>query len=639
MHKEEDFMKCKWQDSIYSDGSASYVSNPTPNLDEVVTIRLRVLSEAPIHRIILRCTVNGDEHLIPMTESETTGAFTYYSCDLKISQSTINYHFYIATPKETYYYTQLELTTYPPTEEYDFRIVAGYKPPSWITSAVFYQIFPDRFCSGNPKNAVQDNEYTFDNHPTTRKEWDETPGEYVESFCLDFFGGDLEGIKQKIPYLKGLGVNAIYINPIFYAATHHRYDCLDYFMVDPHLGGDPAFADLMDALHENDMKLIVDMSVNHTGTAHKWFNKETLFFPEEVGAYHNTDAKERKYYYFDENNKYHAWAGVDTLPTLNYTSDTLRDIIYRSEDSVVKKWLKPPYNIDGWRFDVANTMARMDKLQMQHDVWPEIRQNIREVNPEAYILGEAWTDDCEFLMGNEWDSSMNYYGFARPVRQFVGELDRFLDIRKEYDFHSTKRNAKDLARMFMQKIARLPHQIASVQFNLFDSHDISRLHNNPAVPFESYRGAVMMLFTFPGTPNIYYGDEVGIDGHILSVEGCRYPMPWKEEKQNQDFYDLYRTLAHLKREQEALQNGGFKILYAQDYVISYTRFTDTKAYVVVVSQDDHPTSVQIPIGALGAQDHSTIKEIFDHPLQASMQAGLLHLQLPPLASLLLEITL
>ena len=621
-------MKVNWQDSIYSDGSKHFVTNPTPELGEEVEIRLRVLKDAPIDDVILRGKINGNAHFFAMEKATEEGQFIYYKYQLEINQPLFHYHFIINTPEDTYYYNQLEITNYPPVEDYDFRIVTSYQPPEWVKSTVFYQIFPDRFYNGNQDNDVQDDEYTFNGYTTINKDWQQEPGEYEDAHCLDFFGGDLEGVKDKIPYLKDLGVNALYLNPIFYAATHHKYDCLDYFTVDPHFGGDEALVKLNEELHNNDMRVMLDVSVNHTGTAHKWFNKEASFFPENIGAYNNPDAKEREYYYFDEDGNYHGWEGVETLPTLNYESEALRDVIYRKEDSVLKYWLQEPFNIDAWRLDVADVMARMNENQMHHDVWPEIRENIREENPEAYILGEHWRDDQEFLLGDEWDSSMNYFGFGRPVRQFVGEIDHMLERHiDQFDFSVQKRTASELAAQFRQKIARLPHQVAYVQFNLLDSHDISRLHNHPDVSWHDYRGAVIMMFTFPGAPNIYYGDEVELEGHRQSVEGCRYPMDWDEKKQNQDYYQLYKKLSYLKQDKEALQTGGFKILYETDYVIAYARFVADEVYLTVVSQEEKKTQVEIPIGVLGVTEEAEVNELFGYQPKLGIEAGVMELEL------------
>ncbi len=191
--------------------------------------------------------------------------------------------------------------------------------------------------------------------------------------------------------------------------------------------------------------------------------------------------------------------------------------------------------------------------------------------------------------------------------------------------------------MMMQKLARLPHQIAYLQFNLFDSHDIHRLHNNPDVSWEGYRGAVIMLFTFPGTPNIYYGDEVGLDGHIETMEGCRYPMVWDEKDQDQRYYELYQRLAQLKLKDEVLQRGGFKILYAEGDVLSYARFTDERAYISITSQEDKRCTVRIPVGVLGVDKDSKIKEEFSYSSDYTYEDGYLNVTLQKEEALLFNI--
>jgi alpha-glucosidase len=487
--------------------------------------------------------------------------------------------------------------------------------PEWVKKAVFYQIFPERFCNGDPKNDVQTGEYSQDGFATIHMEhWEDPAMTYQEGHCLDFYGGDLAGVKEKIPYLKELGITAVYLNPIFTAPSVHKYDCIDYFHVDPHFGGDEALAELSSALHENDMKLILDISINHTGTSHKWFNRDGNYFDKSIGAYNNSDAKERAYYFFGEDNSYHGWFDNPGLPTLNYTSEALRDIIYKAEDSVLKKWLKPPYNIDGWRFDVADVFARNNEVQLSHELWPEIRQSIRAVNPQAYILAEDWGDCAPYLQGQEWDSPMNYYGCGRVIRQFLGEPDLFMERNEVLKNIPYKMTAEDVRERVMEHLAKLPYVMWENQFNLFDSHDVSRLHNDPRVNPDEYRGAVLFQFMLTGAASVYYGDEAGIDGVLGTNEGCRYPMPWSKDYTDTEIYRLYRTMAHLKAEHKALSEGGMKFLYAKDYIVAIARFCGEEIYVSVISSNPAPEKISLPVGAVGADCPKGQEDVFGLPL-------------------------
>lgn len=462
---------------------------------------------------------------------------------------------------------------------------------------------------------MQSGEYSLNGFDTIAvKDWNAAPVEYDEGHCLDFYGGDLQGITQKIPYLKKLGVTAVYLNPIFLAPSVHKYDCIDFFNVDPHFGGNEALAELSAALHANGMQLILDISINHTGTAHRWFNRDGLFFSKSEGAYNNPDCDERNFYFFGEGNEYHGWHNISDLPTLNYTSDKLRDIIYRAEDSVLRKWLKPPYCIDGWRFDVADVFARMDEIQLSHTVWPEIRKAIREENPQAYILAEDWGDCAQYMQGSEWDAPMNYYGCTRPLRQFLGQPDLFLSRNEILRSVPYKMTAEDVKARIVQHLCRMPFALWQNQFNLLDSHDVSRLHNDPNVNRGEYRGAVMMMFALIGAPSVYYGDEAEADGRLYTNEGCRYTMPWDKDFESGELYALYHTLMKLKTESAALCDGGMKFLYAEGSVLALARFTEEEAYVAVMSVSDREEKAIIPFGVIGAKCG---KDIFGAELYAS----------------------
>lgn len=607
----------KWLESVYSDGTECFVSNPFPKLHETVTILLRVYEDAPVRHIFLRTIPNGVEQLIEAKKWKTERGLAYYAADLKMTENRMQYHFYLVCEDVIYYYNQKEITTYIPGDNYDFVLLADYRQPEWVKNAVFYHIFPERFCNGNPDNDVKDGEYQLNGHKTIQqKDWNAKPLPYEQGFCLDFYGGDLEGVRQKIPYLKELGVTAVYLNPIFVGPSVHKYDCIDYFHVDPHFGGDEALAELSKALHENGMKLILDISINHTGTAHRWFNRDGLFFDKKEGAYNNPDSEERSFYFFEkDSNAYLGWYNVSDLPTLNYTSDKLREVIYRGQDSVLRKWLKEPYNIDGWRFDVADVFARNNEVQLSHELWPEIRKSIREEKEDAYILAEDWGDCAAHLQGNEWDSAMNYYGFARVIRQFVGEPDLFHsrnEILRNVPYHMT---AEDVKARILEHLAKLPYAIWQNQFNLLDSHDVPRLHNSPKIHPGEYRGAVMLLFTLIGTASIYYGDEAGIDGDVDTNENFRYPMPWDKDFTKGDAYQLYRTLAHFKTEHKAFTEGGMKFLYAQDDILAIARFYEAEVFVTIVSVSEKTQTIVLPFGSVGSKGPRTECDVFGKKLQ------------------------
>ena len=606
----------KWLESVHSDGTEEFVSNLSPALFETVRIRIRMYEDAPVKTVLLRSVPNGAERLDEMRVLKKEHGLVYYEAELKMTQPRMQYQFYLVCENVVYFYTQKEITTYVPDHTYDFVLMTDYVQPEWVKDAVFYQIFPDRFCNGDESNDVKNGEYTQDGFPTIRMpSWDARTLTYQEGHCLDFYGGDLRGVQEKIPYLKELGVTAVYLNPIFFAPSVHKYDCLDYFHVDPHFGGDEALAELSKALHENGMKLILDISINHTGIAHKWFNRDGVWFDKSVGAYNNPDSTERGYYFFGEDNSYCGWYGVDTLPTLNYTAEALRDVIYRSEESVLKKWLKPPYSIDGWRFDVADVFARNDEVQLAHELWPEIRRSIRQVNPQAYILAEDWGDCAEYMQGDEWDSPMNYFGCGRVIRQFLGEPDLFMGRNPILRGVPYKMTAEDVKNRVTEHLAKLPYALQQNQFNLFDSHDVSRLHNDPKVNPEEYRGAVIFQFMLPGAASIYYGDEAGVDGVLDTNEGCRYPMPWGEDFKSRESYKLNQTMARMKGQHKALSRGGMKFLYAEDQVVAIARFHGDEVFVGVISTNPEDVTIRLPLGAVGAAEPVDRVDVFGRPLE------------------------
>ena len=605
-----------WLKSIHSDGTKNFISDPSPKIGDTVKIRLRLSETAPVKYVLILSFPNGSEHYEEMSLLKTEHGLVYYEVPLEITEKSLRYQFYIVTEDTIYYYTQRGVTTYIPDHVYDFVVLAGYKQPEWVKNSVFYQIFPERFCNGNPENDVKTGEYTQNGFSAVKIEnWEEPPKNYEHAHCLDFYGDDLEGIIQKIPYLKELGVNAIYLNPIFAAPSVHKYDCIDYFHVDPHFGGDESLEKLSAELHKNNMKLILDISINHTGVDHKWFNRDCIWFGKETGAYNNPESEERGYYFFGENNSYLGWFNVETMPTLNYTSSSLRDKIYRAKDSVLKKWLRPPYNIDGWRFDVADVFARNGKTQLDKELWPEICSAIKSENPDAYILAEDWGDCYEHLQGDQWDSPMNYYGCGRVIRAFFGEPDLFMNRNHILRNIRYKMTAKDVENRVMQHLAKIPFPLWENQFNLFDSHDVGRFHNGPFGSLDNLRGTLIFQFILIGTPSVYYGDEAAAKGLPDTTEGCRYPMPWNTDFKNTENYRLHKTLISLRNEKKSLRHGGIKFLYAEGRTFAIARFIDDEVIIGVISGEEKDTEIELPLSLVGAKRPKT--EFLNAPLEYS----------------------
>ena len=604
----------KWLESVYSDGTAEFVSSPAPKLFERVTVRVRIYKDAPVRHVLLRSLHNGAECLDEARIIKTERGLTYYEAPLTITENRIQYQFYLVCDNIVYFYTQRGITTYVPDHTYDFVLLADYVQPAWVKDAVFYQIFPERFCNGDPSSDVSEDE--LKGTPGRKAtDWELTPPDNGIANNMTFYGGDLRGVQEKLPYLKGLGVTAIYLNPIFTAPSIHKYDCIDYFHVDPHFGGDEALAELSKAVHENGMRLILDISINHTGIAHQWFNKDGLFFDKSEGAYNNPDSVERSFYFFNKDNSYQCWLGVQGLPTLNYTSETLRDVVIRAQDSVLKKWLKPPYNIDGWRFDVADVFARNDEIQLAHELWPMIRKSIREENPQAYILAEDWGDCAEYLQGSEWDSPMNYVGCGRVIRQFLGLPDLFMERNEKLRSVPYKMTAEDVESRVSQHLSKLPYAIWENQFNLFDSHDVLRLHNYPNITPDAWRGAVIFQFMLPGAASIYYGDEAGIDGRCSGDDaGSRFPMPWSKDILGSEPYKVYSTMAHMKAQHKALSHGGMKFLYAKGHVLVIARFWGSEAFTGIISTSDTAETIRVPFGVIGATQPKRDTDVFGQRL-------------------------
>lgn len=490
-----------------------------------------------------------------------------------------------------------EVNNYPPERDIHFRFFPGYKPVRWLWSQVFYQIFPDRFFDGNPANNVKTREYVYEGKEVVAKNWGDLPDK--ENGFREFYGGDLSGIRKKLPYLQDLGVNSLYLNPIFVSPSSHKYDTVDYFNIDPHFGSNEDFAELCNELHANEMHIILDAVVNHSSERCAWFDRYGEY--EEKGAYQSQDSKYRGFYYFDTDDpeSYHAWYGIKTLPVFDYSNADLQEIVYKADDSILKHWLKAPYRIDGWRFDVIHMLGEGKGAKNNAHYVREFRKAVRELNPEALVLGEHFYEASKWLQGDQEDAAMNYFGFSFPLWAFFAGID--------HRGHRIRIDAKTFGFMLARARARLPFENQLSQMNLLNSHDTSRFITILDGDKTLLKAAIVMLFSYIGVPSIYYGDEIGLEGG--NDPDCRRTFPWDESSWDLDLLEHYKRLISLRKSSLTLQRGGFVELLAEGDVYVFARALSKQSIITIINRSNS-AKIKVPVWKLDINNR-VIKSFFD----------------------------
>lgn len=607
--------------SIHHSGSSRYVFPNTIQLGDIVTIRLRTALEAPIKQVLLRTEPDGEQHLTPLqTEArEQAAACSWWRVSIRITMPVTSYRFLIITDDAALWYNGSGLHSFNPTDNEDFRILADYQSPEWLKQTVYYQIFPDRFTDGDPSNNVRDGEYEYAGFPARSRPWGASPTVGSRAGMVEFFGGDLAGILAHLDYISELGANALYLNPIFTAFSNHRYDVTDYFSVDPHLGGNPSLIDLRQALTAHGMHYILDIVPNHCGYLHPWFQ----------AALADPSAPTAKYFTFRKHpDEYETWLGIRSLVKLNYRSAALRKVMYASPNSVFRLWLQPPYSADGWRIDVANMLARQGADQLGMEVGRGIRKAIKAENPQAYLMGENFFDASSQLQGDCWDGVMNYSGFALPLRNWLGPVMVYVPGQSQPINTGNPISTSALVKSWGSFRAAIPWVIACQQYNLIGSHDTPRALALLGGNHTLFKLAVILMFTYPGVPSIYYGDEIGLGGG--KEMNPRICMNWDPSTWDIELLAFYKVLTSLRRTSPALVNGGFQVLFIDDDTLMYQRDADEEIILVVArrgSSSRSPGPVPVSQGAIA--DGTEFEEIFTHQ-RVSIQNGYFLLpELPP----------
>ena len=625
--------------AFFSDETENYRTPYEPKSGELVTIRFRTGKDGARNVYY----ISRDERLA-MEKYETDEYFDFYRIVIQVGEEPVYYYFEIDAEGERYFYNRRgisgELQNF-----YAFTIMPGYSTPEWAKGAVMYQIFVDRFCNGNPDNDVLDREYWYLGGYTERvKNWDAYP---KAMDVRSFYGGDLEGVIDKLDYLQGLGVDVIYFNPIFVSPSNHKYDTQDYDYVDPHFAGLPddggevlaagdrdnrhasryirrvtsrenleeanrTLARLIGEAHRRGMRVLLDGVFNHCGSFNKWMDRERIYEGREgygTGAYVSEGSAYRHFFRFYEgghwpcNASYEGWWNHETLPKLNYEeSEELRS--YMME--IGRKWVSPPYCADGWRLDVAADLGHSEAFN--HEFWKDFRRTVKEANPDAVILAEHYGDAYPWLRGDEWDTVMNYDAFMEPVSWFLTGMEKHSDGYRE-----------DLLGDQHSFVGAITHHMCSflypslqIAMNELSNHDHSRFLTRTnrrvgrvdqlgsqaageGVRKGVFKEAVILQMTWPGAPTIYYGDEAGVCG--FTDPDNRRTYPWGRE--DLDLLEFHRQMIRIHKEHRVLTYGSLKFLYEEHNILCYGRFDREEQVIVLLNNREGREVVDIPVWEVG----------------------------------------
>ncbi len=628
--------------ALFSDETENYVSPMEPDFGDDVTIRFRTKRDN-VDAVFFCC--DGDKRLMSLETERYNKYFDYYNIVVENLTKPIRYSFEVHIGKLVLHYDKFGITKSIRTE-YQFMIAPGFKTPDWAKGAVMYQIYVDRFYNGDPSNDVVDREYYYiGGHANKVWDWNQYPATYMG--IREFYGGDLQGVIDKMDYLHDLGVDVIYLNPIFVSPSNHKYDIQDYDYVDPHLGRivsdggevlndwdhenahaskyikrvtDPAnleasnelLAELVEEAHKRNMKVILDGVFNHCGSFNKWLDRERIYENQagyEKGAYVSADSPYRNFFKFKDQNAwpynehYDGWWGHNTLPKLAYEdSKELHDYILR----IGAKWVSPPYNVDGWRLDVAADLG--SSSEYNHQFWREFRDVVKKANPNAIILAEHYGDAKNWLQGDQWDTVMNYDAFMEPLTWFFTGMEKHSDQYKP----DLLNNGSHFSWAMRHYSASFMAPSLQVAMNELSNHDhsrfltrtnhkvgrVDRLGNRAAeedVDVSIMRQAVMMQFTWPGAPTIYYGDEAGACG--FTDPDNRRTYPWGRE--DQALIDYHKKMIRIHKECPALMKGSVMIIKAEQDFLAYGRFTEKDQVIVAFNNSNEAIERKVRVKDIG----------------------------------------
>jgi len=550
----------------HHDGSELYLSSSSPKLGQRVTFNFRAGSNFPIEQAILRLYHDGEPRFFPMKRSPVKGE-QWWQVKVEIRNLKTPYRFLIVNGDNYSWLNARGFQSHDVTSTNDFQLLATPAFPNWIRSAVFYQIFPDRFATSGQYQHLKPEKFIS-------RPWDQLPNGRDKSTGVEFFGGDLDGVSQRLDHLKELGINGIYFTPIFPAGSTHRYDASSFDEVDPLLGGDAALLRLAKKAKSAGIYLMGDLTTNHCGREHSWLQRSLK----------SKKAKEREFFYWDKSVKhgYEGWWGLASLPKLNYNSKKLREIMYQGKNSIVKKWLKKPYNLAGWRIDVGNMTGRYKGEDINHEVITGVRKALQDSNSQAWLVAENADHFPSDLDGFGWHGTMNYNGFMRPI---WGWLSNKAQVEKAFfgvPVSIPRFTAGEMVSAMKEFSATIPWRNFVSSMLLLDSHDTARFRNVVGTDPMRHIAGMGLLLTYPGVPSIYAGDELGLEGQW--GEDGRRTIDWSRQSWDHDFLSEVKKLIKIRRQSHALAQGGLRWILIEDDLLAFERESKREKILVVVSR-------------------------------------------------------
>lgn len=588
-------------DRVHHDGSAQYVETAAPNLGDTVEVRLRIPRALSPDRVWLRAVADGEPRLIEASRGRRDAQEQWWQATLPIRNPLTHYRWLLRGGNCGYVWIHAAgHSEYDVSDATDFAVAAYPATPEWAHHAIVYQIFPDRF-------AQSDRRYPLPDWAIPR-EWTDQPKGRGRGVSQEYFGGDLWGIIDRLDHLQRIGVTTIYCTPFFPAGSTHRYDANTFDCVDPLLGGDEALIALSAAAHARGMAIVGDLTLNHSGSRHDWFVRAQGHDPEV-----------REFYTFDAAlaHGYECWFGVPSLPKFRYESMALRERLVSAPDSVLRRWLQPPFSLDGWRIDVANMSGRQAGTDLCHEVARIARLAVRAEGEDKVLVAEHFHDAGPDLPGDGWQGTMNYTAFMRPVWSWLRDPDLDPDIAGPtgiplYDGTAFVASLRSFA-------ARMPWRSLLASWNVLSSHDTARIRTIVG-SHGRHVAAVALQMTMPGVPMVFSGDELGMQGRW--GEESRRPYPWHDEQHwDAGLLESYAALATIRRASNALAQGGLRWVSISADAVAFLRETADDRMLVVVARAAQP--LHIDLTQFGIAE---ITSMFGYTAQ--LKNGVLHVDVP-----------